>query len=137
MLNLEIRTIDNVIFNDEVASISFFSAEGYVQILPEHENRLFQVGAGDITVETKSGQKSVFFVLDGIATVENGNSITMLVNDIETDEDFSKSMVEEALKRAEAKLDEALEGRDSYTGYEYELLRAQLLKEMSKLDKFN
>lgn len=130
MLKLEIRTIESLIFDSAITSVSFFSEEGYVTIYEGHEDIVLQVKPGEIEVNSEDSS-STFFVLDGIVKIQNGEKIIMLVNELESSENISKELVQEAINRAEKTL-EAAEDSDEYTAYEYEVLKAQLVKELAK-----
>lgn len=134
MLNLEIRTIENLIFDSEIESVSFFSGNGYVSIYPGHEDMVLQIKAGEIEIKTQDGA-SIFYVLDGIAKILNGEKITMLVNELETSEDLTEEMVQNAVKKAQESLDQA-ESSSEYSEFEYEMLKAQLIKELAKESSF-
>jgi ATP synthase F1 epsilon subunit len=130
MIKVEIRTIDELVFEGEAVSISFNSTEAYVSIYEGHEDLILQIRPGQIEVQTSKNTYS-FFVLDGVAKILDGQKVVLLVNELENTDHLDPALIRQAIARAEENIKNAEENED-YTDYDIELLKAQLVKELAK-----
>ncbi len=104
-LTLEIVTPDARVYSDTIDSVVVPTSEGEVGILPGHIPLLTQVEHGELRV-TKGSETLLLAVSGGFAEIE-GDHVHVLAEHAISEEKIDEKAVEEALKRAEAQLEEA------------------------------
>lgn len=101
-LTLEIVTPEARVYSDTIDTVVIPTAEGEIGVLPGHIPLLTQVEHGELRV-TKGNDTTFLAVSGGFAEVE-GDRVHILAEHAITEEKIDESVVEAALKRAEAEL---------------------------------
>lgn len=120
---LTIKTPTTTIFSEEVNSVTVPTANGYITILPNHENIVstIDIGITKIIPKVKEGasQEKVIELLSfkGIITVSQ-NSVTILTQEAEIPTSERLKQLEEAIASAKEKI-------DSNTELPADLIRAE------------
>src|SRR3982751_6201782 len=109
-LKLEIVTPDAKIYSEDVEMVTLPGVEGEMGIYPQHTPLLTQIAAGAVVVR-KTGQDTFMAVSEGFAEI-TGDHVTILADMASREESIEEVKVEEARRRAEARLTEKLESED-------------------------
>jgi F-type H+-transporting ATPase subunit epsilon len=110
-LKLEIVTPDAKVFSEDVDMVTLPGVEGEMGIYPNHVPLLTQIVAGEI-VARKGGQD--FFLAIGEGFVEvTGDHVAILADMAIRAENIDEAKVEEARRRAEARLAEKLDDEET------------------------
>jgi F-type H+-transporting ATPase subunit epsilon len=105
-LKLEIITPQAVVFSEDVHMVTLPGVEGQFGVYPHHVRLITQVVPGEVIV-LKNGQESSIAVGEGLVEVTATN--VAIVTDMAIHADhIDEAKVEEARKRAEARLQEKL-----------------------------
>lgn len=103
-LRLEIITPQAIVVSEDVNMVTLPGVEGQLGIYPQHVRLITQIVPGEIIV-TKNAQESSYAVGEGL--VEIGPTHVAIVTDMAIHADhIDESKVEEARRRAEARLQE-------------------------------
>lgn len=105
-LKLEIVTPEGVAYSDNVEMVTLPGVEGEMGIYPMHVPLMTQVVPGEIAVR-KDGRESFMAVGTGFAEITD-TCVSILTDMAMQMENIDESKVEEARKRAEARLREKL-----------------------------
>jgi F-type H+-transporting ATPase subunit epsilon len=106
-LKLEIVTPDTQAFSDEVEMVTLPGVEGEMGIFPMHVPLMTQIVAGEIMVR-KGGRDSYLAVGEGFAEI-TGERVAVMTDMAIKAENIDEAKVEEARRRAEARLAEKLD----------------------------
>ena len=110
-LKLEIVTPDAKVFSEDVDMVTLPGVEGEMGIYPNHVPLLTQIVAGEI-IARKGGQD--FFLAIGEGFVEvTGDHVAILADMAIRAENIDEAKVEEARRRAEARLAEKLDDEET------------------------
>lgn len=104
-LTLEIVTPDARVYSDTIDTVVIPTVDGEVGILPGHIPLLTQVEHGELRV-TRGTETLLLAVSGGFAEIE-GNRVHVLAEHAISEEKIDEKAVEEALKRAQAELEDA------------------------------
>src|SRR5262245_5475642 len=105
-LRLEIVTPQEIAFSEDVGMVTLPTIEGEIGVYPQHVRLITQIVPGEIVVTTGNDNRS-FAVGEGLVEI-TGKSVA-IVTDMATPVDkIDEAAVEEARKRAEARLREKL-----------------------------
>ena len=105
-LKLEIITPQAVVFSEDVHMVTLPGVEGQLGIYPQHVRLITQVVPGEVIVQ-KNAQESSIAIGEGL--VEVTATSVAIVTDMAIHADYiDEAKVEEARKRAEARLQEKL-----------------------------
>ena len=110
-LKLEIVTPDARVFSDDVEMVTLPGAEGEMGIYPQHVPLMAEIDAGELTAR-KDGQDIVLAVGDGFVQI-TGERVAILTDMAVRAENIDEVKVEEARRRAEARLSEKLEDEEA------------------------
>ena len=105
-LKLEIITPQAVVFSEDVHMVTLPGVEGQIGIYPQHVRLITQVVPGEVIV-TKNGQESSIAVGEGLVEV-NATSVAIVTDMAIHADHIDEAKVEEARKRAEARLQEKI-----------------------------
>jgi F-type H+-transporting ATPase subunit epsilon len=105
-LKLEIVTPDGTIYSEDVEMVTLPGVEGQMGIYPRHVPLMSQMVPGEIIVR-KDGQDYFLAVGEGLIEV-TGNHVALLTDMAIASEHIDEAKVEEARRRAEARLQEKL-----------------------------
>ena len=110
-LRLEIVTPDAKTYSEEVEMVTVPAAEGEMGIYPQHVPVLTQIIAGEIIVR-KNGRDFFLAVGEGFMEV-TGERVAIMTDMAIRAENIDEARVEEARRRAEARLAEQLDDEES------------------------
>ena len=110
-LKLEIVTPDLKAYSDEVEMVTLPGLEGEMGIYPDHVPLLTQVVPGEVAIR-KDGRDQYFAIGEGFVQI-TGDRVAILTDMAVPAENIDEAKVEEARKRAEARLADHLEGEEA------------------------
>lgn len=105
-LKLEVVTPDGTAYSDDVEMVTLPGVEGQMGIYPMHVPLLTQMVPGEVIVR-KSGQDSYLAVGEGLIEVTSDH-VSLLTDMAISADHIDEAKVEEARRRAEARLQEKL-----------------------------
>ncbi|MEO6183093.1 MAG: ATP synthase F1 subunit epsilon [Verrucomicrobiota bacterium] len=110
-LKLEIVTPESKTYSEDVDMVTLPGVEGEMGIYPQHVSLMTQIVPGEI-VARKNGQDYFLAVGEGFVEI-TGDRVAILTDMAIRAENIDEVKVEEARKRAEARLSEKLDGEES------------------------
>jgi F-type H+-transporting ATPase subunit epsilon len=110
-LKLEIVTPEGKAYSADVEMVTLPGAEGEMGIYPEHVPLLAQVVPGEVIVR-REGREESLAVGDGFVEI-TGSRVAILTDMALQAESIDEAKVEEARKRAEARLAERLDDEEA------------------------
>ena len=110
-LKLEIVTPDAKVFSEDVEMVTLPGVEGEMGIYPQHVPLMTQIVAGEI-IARKGGQDYFLAIGDGFVEI-TGDHVSILADMAIRAENIDEAKVEEARRRAEARLAEHLNDEDA------------------------
>lgn len=124
MFHLRIATLERVVFDEEINSVTLPGAEGEFTVLSGHTPLITSLQLGEITARNKSGE---FFmgVTGGMAEVTGGR-VLVLAEQAERAEEIDEQLVEEARARAEKLMAEKQVDAQAFAAAEVELQQSLL-----------
>jgi F-type H+-transporting ATPase subunit epsilon len=105
-LKLQIVTPEGVAYTDDVEIVVLKAPDGQIGILPNHISLMTQMLRGEMMVR-KNGSPQFLAVGEGLVEV-TGQSVSILTDMAIESEKIDEAKVEEARKRAEARLQEKI-----------------------------
>ena len=105
-LKLQIITPDGTAYSEDVEMVTLPGVEGQMGVFPEHVPLMTQIVPGEIIVR-KEGKDSFLAVGEGMVEVL-GDRVAILTDLAIASDKIDEAAVEEARKRAEARLREKL-----------------------------
>jgi len=110
-LKLEIVTPEAKVFSDDVDMVTLTGIEGEMGILPDHMPLMTQLCAGEIIA--RKGQDTIYLATgDGFVQV-TGERVAVLTDMAINADDIDEAQVQEALRRAEARMVEKIGDEES------------------------
>jgi F-type H+-transporting ATPase subunit epsilon len=109
-LKLEIVTPEAVVYSHDVESVTLQGTEGEMTVLPEHTRLMTQLLPGEMIVR-KQGQDEFLAVGVGIAMI-TAERVAIATDMAVAIEDIDEAKVEEARRRAAARLREKLSSEE-------------------------
>lgn len=110
-LKLEIVTPDAKVFSEDVEMVTLPGVEGEMGIYPQHVPLMTQIVAGEL-VARKNGQDYFLAIGEGFVEI-TGDHVSILADMAIRAENIDEAKVEEARRRAEARLAEHLNDEDA------------------------
>lgn len=124
-IELQIVTPDRGLVREQVDEVEIPGAQGYFGVLPGHTPMLAELAVGELWY--RQGQEKTYLAIAyGFAEVLP-TRVTVLAQIAEKAEEIDPARAEEAKKRAEARLHEAVKDVD------YDRARAALQKSLARL----
>ena len=108
---LEIVTAERLVYSDEVDIVVAPGMEGELGILPHHAPLLTILQPGELRIH-KTGQEDVYMAVTGGFLEVTGNRVIVLADAAERSEEIDEARAQEALRRAEERLETREEGAD-------------------------
>ena len=105
-LKLEIITPEAIVYSEDVEMVTLPCAEGELGILPQHIRLMTKLVPGEILV-SRAGQEELLAVGGGLVEV-TGKRVAILTDMAIRADKIDEAKVEEARKRAEARLQEKI-----------------------------
>jgi F-type H+-transporting ATPase subunit epsilon len=102
-MKLEIITAEQVIYSDDVDALVAPGVEGELGILPYHASLITALMPGEIMVR-KDGTETYLAVSGGFLEMI-ANKVTILADAAERSEEIDEARVQEAMKRAQERMD--------------------------------
>jgi len=102
-IQLVVVTPERQILKEVVSEVTLPGADGYLGVLPGHAPLITELGIGELTYKTKSGQSGLLAVIRGFAEVLPDH-VSVLAETAEFAEDIDLSRAQEALKRAQERI---------------------------------
>jgi F-type H+-transporting ATPase subunit epsilon len=109
-IRLEIITAERVLFDDQVDAIVAPGAEGELGVLPHHAAVMTTLQAGELTYRT--GGEEIHFVVQGGFMDIQGDHVVVLADAAEHVEEIDVPRAEEAIRRAQERIDSRSEDID-------------------------
>jgi F-type H+-transporting ATPase subunit epsilon len=109
-LKLEVVTPDEIAYSADVEMVTLPGLEGQMGIYPQHVPLMTQIVPGELLVK-KDGQEFALAVGEGFAEI-TGTKVNILT-DMAIKADADDAKMEEARKRAEARLRERMGNEDA------------------------
>ncbi|MFO1478454.1 MAG: F0F1 ATP synthase subunit epsilon [Verrucomicrobiota bacterium] len=109
-LKLEIVTPEGKIYSEDVEMVTLPGAEGEMGIFPGHVPIMTQITAGEL-VARKGGEEIFLAVGEGFVEIA-GDHVAVLADMAIKADDIDEAKVEEARKRAEARLAEKIDDEE-------------------------
>ncbi len=108
---LEIVTAERLVYSDEVDIVVAPGMEGDLGILPHHAPLLTILQPGELRIH-KTGEEDVYMAVTGGFLEVTGNRVIVLADAAERSEEIDEERAQEALRRAEERLERREEGQD-------------------------
>ena len=124
-LRLEIVTPDAVVYSEDVEMVTLPSVEGEMGILPQHVRLITQLIPGEINVR-RDGHDEFLAVGEGLVEV-TGKRVSILTDMAIAADKIDEAKVEEARRRAEARL------REKISDEEIATVNASLARSLAQL----
>src|SRR3989344_8743845 len=105
-LHLKIVTPEKEIFDGEVDEVLVTTEQGEIGILPNHENLMSKIVAGELRYKD-GNQTKVMVTGSGLLQVVN-NTLSVLTDLVENESEIDVKAAEEARNRAQAALEQTL-----------------------------
>ena len=101
-MRLEIITAERIVYSEDVSTVAAPGIDGELAILPHHAPLLTGLQSGELRV-VKDGEESFIAVSSGFLEVL-GNKVVVLADTAEHAEEIDLERAQEAMKRAEERL---------------------------------
>ena len=105
-LKLKILTPEGVVYSEDVEMVTLPGVEGEMGVYPQHVPLMTQMVPGEISV--RKGSSEYYFAVGEGAISIGGDHVSVLTDMAITAEKIDEAKVEEARRRAEARLHEKL-----------------------------
>jgi F-type H+-transporting ATPase subunit epsilon len=109
-IKLEIATPEGTFCSDDVQMVTLPGVEGQIGVLPQHVRLITQLVPGEMIVR-KNGADDFVAVGEGLVEVTN-DRVSILTNMAASAENIDEAAVEEARRRAVARLEEKLSAEE-------------------------
>ncbi len=108
---LEIVTAERLVYSDEVDIVVAPGMEGELGILPHHAPLLTILQPGELRIH-RTGQEDVYMAVTGGFLEVTGNRVIVLADAAERSEEIDEARAQEALRKAEERVERREEGAD-------------------------
>jgi len=102
-IQLVVVTPERQILKEAVSEVTLPGADGYLGVLPGSAPLITELGIGELTYHTKSGETGLLAVIRGFAEVLPDH-VSVLAETAEFAADIDLSRAQEALKRAQERI---------------------------------
>jgi F-type H+-transporting ATPase subunit epsilon len=124
-LRLEIITPEAVVYSEDVDMVTLPAVEGQMGVLPQHVRLMTQMVPGEMIVR-KNAQDQFLAVGEGLIEI-TGERVSIVTDMAIAVEKIDEAMVEEARRRAEARL------REKISAEEVASVNASLARSLAQL----
>jgi F-type H+-transporting ATPase subunit epsilon len=100
---LVVVTPERQLLSEQITEVQLPGADGYLGVLPGHAPLITELGIGELTYRTTSGQSGLLVVVRGFAEVLPDH-VSVLAELAERAEDIDLKRAQEALKRAQERI---------------------------------
>ena len=122
--HLRIATLEKVVFDSEVSSVTLPGEVGELGILPNHMPLITPLALGEITAK-KNGEEFYMTVSGGMVEIQP-HRVIVLADQAERAEEIDERLAEEARRRAEMIMKEKHVDSEAFAAAEAELQKALL-----------
>lgn len=129
-IHLRIITLEKVVFDGPVNSITLPAEAGEIGVLPDHAPLITPLVLGEITAR-KNGEVFYMAVSSGMAEIQPNRAI-ILADQAERAEEIDEKLAEEARKKAEDIMREKRTNAEEFAMAEAELQQAILRLKVAK-----
>jgi F-type H+-transporting ATPase subunit epsilon len=102
-LQLVVVTPERQVLTESVTEVQLPGSDGYLGVLPGHAPLITELGIGELTYRTTSGQQGLLAVIQGFAEVLP-DRVSVLAETAERAEEIDLGRAQAALKRAQERL---------------------------------
>jgi F-type H+-transporting ATPase subunit epsilon len=102
-IQLVVVTPVSQLLSEAVSEVQLPGADGYLGVLPGHAPLITELGIGELTYKTASGQTGLLAIIRGFAEVLP-QRVSVLAETAEFPEDIDLNRAKEALKRAQERI---------------------------------
>jgi F-type H+-transporting ATPase subunit epsilon len=102
-IQLVVVTPVSQLLSEAVSEVTLPGADGYLGVLPGHAPLITELGIGELTYKTRSGQTGLLAIIRGFAEVLP-HRVSVLAETAERPEDIDLNRAQEALKRAQERI---------------------------------
>jgi F-type H+-transporting ATPase subunit epsilon len=102
-LQLVVVTPERQLLSESITEVQLPGADGYLGVLPGHAPLITELGIGELTYRTTSGQSGLLAVVRGFAEVLP-DRVSVLAEMAERAEDIDLNRAQEALKRVRERI---------------------------------
>lgn len=124
MFHLRIATLERVVFDEEINSVTLPGDEGEFTVLPGHIPLITSLKLGEITARNKAGE--FFMAVSGGMAEVTGARVLVLADQAERAEEIDEQLAEQARERAEALMAEKRVSGEAFASAEAELQQSLL-----------
>jgi F-type H+-transporting ATPase subunit epsilon len=127
---LVIVTPERQLLSEQITEVRLPGADGYLGVLPGHAPLITELGIGELTYRTASGQSGLLVVVRGFAEVLPDH-VSVLAELAERAEDIDLKRAQEALKRSQERIAAGGENIDwdrAFTALQRALVRIQVVE---------
>jgi F-type H+-transporting ATPase subunit epsilon len=110
-MELVVVTPERQILKETVSEVTMPGADGYLGILPAHAPLITELGIGEMTYKTTSGEAGLLAVIHGFAEVLP-DRVSVLAETAEFAADIDLARAQQALRRAQERIAQAAENLD-------------------------
>ena len=121
-IRCEIVTVERLVYEDDVDSVTAPAVLGEIQVLPDHAPLITALSPGELTVE-KGGEAEHFAIGGGYLEVL-GNKVTVMADTAEYSDEIDEGRAQAARERAERLLREHPPTAEDYAAIEGALRRS-------------
>jgi F-type H+-transporting ATPase subunit epsilon len=124
-MRLEILTIDQKVFDDDIDAVTVPAIDGVITILPRHVPLMTALGLGELRI--RKGKELIPMVVGGGIMQVNPQHVYILADLAERTEDIDEAKAEEARRKAEKLLEQKT------TEIDFAKAEASLRQELARL----
>jgi F-type H+-transporting ATPase subunit epsilon len=127
---LVIVTPERQLLSEQITEVRLPGADGYLGVLPGHAPLITELGIGELTYRTTSGQSGLLVVVRGFAEVLPDH-VSVLAELAERAEDVDLKRAQEAFKRAQERIaagDENIDWGRALAALQRALVRIQVVE---------
>ena len=121
-IRCEIVTVERLVYEDDVDSITAPAVRGEIQILPQHAPMITALSPGELVIE-KGGEQE-FFALGGGYLEILADKVTVMADTAEQADEIDLARAQEARERAERMLTEHPPASEDFAAIEGALRRS-------------
>jgi F-type H+-transporting ATPase subunit epsilon len=129
-MRCEIVTVERLVYEDEVDSVTAPAVLGEIQVLPDHAPLITALSPGELVVE-KGGEAEYFAIGGGYLEVLT-NKVTVMADTAEYSDEIDEARAQAARERAEKMLREGPPAAEDYAVIESALRRSLTRLEVAR-----
>lgn len=127
-INLKVATLEGVVYQDSIDSVSMPTTSGRIGILPGHTSIVSVIAPGEIFIE-KDGGRVGLAVTHGFFEVRPSGDVVVMADTA----DHINDMSIEEIEKAKARVEKMLKNEENLHDVEFAYLENVLSREISRL----